>query len=143
MSPWIFLLFIAIFDFGFYAYGAISTANAARVAAMYTAAYPAAAGDVVSAFSRAADELRAMPNVGASLPAATCSGDTCTSGPIQVRARSLSGASCADYDSTPGVPAVQCSEVAVRYQSVQLFPLPWITGQLTLTRIAQARVKPE
>ena len=32
MSPWILLLFVLIFDFGFYSYAAISTANAARAA---------------------------------------------------------------------------------------------------------------
>ena len=116
MAPWIFLLFIAIFDFGFYAYGAISTANAVRVAAMYTSSNPSAAGDVGNAFTRVAQELQAMPNVGPNLAAPSCSGDTCTSGPIQVRARALSGANCPDYDAT--VTGLQCSEVAVRYQSV-------------------------
>src|SRR6476646_3701085 len=42
MAPWLFLFFIAIFDFGFYAYAGIVTANAARVAALHTSISPAA-----------------------------------------------------------------------------------------------------
>ena len=35
LSPWIFFLFVGIFDFGFYAYAAICTQNAARAAAFW------------------------------------------------------------------------------------------------------------
>ncbi len=31
LAPWIFFLFVGIFDFGFYAYAAICTQNAARI----------------------------------------------------------------------------------------------------------------
>ncbi|HEY3376701.1 MAG TPA: TadE family protein, partial [Armatimonadota bacterium] len=37
MAPWIVFLFIGIFDFGFYAYAAICTQNAARAVALASA----------------------------------------------------------------------------------------------------------
>ena len=37
LAPWIFFLFVGIFDLGFYAYGIICTQNAARAAATQTA----------------------------------------------------------------------------------------------------------
>ena len=37
LSPWIFFLFVGIFDFGFYAYAAICTQNAARAVALAAA----------------------------------------------------------------------------------------------------------
>src|SRR5690242_11566024 len=65
MAPWIFLLFIAIFDFGFYAYAGITTANAARAAALYTSTSTGAATDTAGACQYVLDELRKLPNVGA------------------------------------------------------------------------------
>jgi len=38
LVPWIFFLFVGVFDLGFYAYGAICTQSAARAAAIQTAA---------------------------------------------------------------------------------------------------------
>ncbi|MCC6863178.1 MAG: pilus assembly protein [Bryobacterales bacterium] len=145
MAPWVFLLFIAVFNFGFYAYAAIATANAARVAALYAASAPSTSNDVIGACSQAVDEMRALPNVGlgVAVPCNSCSGNTCTAGPIQVRLDTYVGAGCADNDPSLPTPVTRCAQVAVTYQSIQLFPLPWMMGRMNLTRIVQARVKPE
>src|SRR5260370_28240415 len=67
MAPWIFFLFIGIFDVGFYAYAGIVTANAARVAALYTSSSVGAAGDSAGACAYALEEMRSLPNVGNSM----------------------------------------------------------------------------
>lgn len=138
MSPWILLLFIAIFDFGFYAYTIISVENAARVAAMHTSGDPATAADSSFACFYALEELRMMPNVGAGVSCAVgcAAGSVCTAGPISVQARSL--------DGTGGMPlgpdGAHATEVRVTYQGIQLFPLPWLMGKLDISRVAQMRI---
>ncbi len=141
MAPWVFLLLIAVFNFGFYAYAAISTANAARVGALYAASSRGSSTDLVITCNQAVDELRSLPNVGAGvIPAATA--PTCTAGPVTVRLDALSGNQCADYDPTAAAPT-ECVRVSVTYQTVQLFPLPWMMGRMNLTRIVEARMKEE
>ena len=138
MAPWIFLIVMAVFDFGFYAYSIIAVANAARVGALHTSGAPASAGASDFACAYAVEELRMLPNVG---PGTTCScgggsGATCTAGPITVVARFLNGAGGVPFGAD-GEPA---SEVSVTYQSPQLFPLPWLMGRLTITRVVQVKV---
>jgi Flp pilus assembly protein TadG len=128
MSPWIFLLFIGIFDFGFYAYAAIATQNAANMAALYTSAEQATAGDQTTACTYALNELNKLPN--------TRTLTTCTALPVVVTA-SANPAGClpstAPCDST----------VTVTYQTVQLIPIPGLMGRMTFTRSAVMRVHPE
>ena len=131
MSPWILLLFIAIFDFGFYAYTLISVENAARVAVMHTSGDPQTGDDSSFACFYAVQELRMMLNVGNSVNCAVgCSaGSSCIAGPITVQALNVTG--------PDGQPA---SQVTVAYQGIQLFPLPWLMGRLNVTRVAQMRI---
>lgn len=138
LSPWIFFLFIGILDFGFYAYTAIATANAARVAAMYTSSRPAASADAAGACHLAVEELRTMPNVGpaVTVPCPSCSGNTCSSGPVSVQVTTNTGANCPDL-------AGDCTTVAVSYTGPQMIPIPGLTGRLNLTRVVTARVVPE
>lgn len=126
MAPWIFLLFIAVFDFGFYAYAASCTQNAARVAALSTAADVSTASSQTIGCAQALAELRMLPNV-AALPA----NYSCSGPPLTVTVNSL-----ADTEN----PSKQFSRVAVTYRTVQLFPLPYLMGQMTMTRIADMRV---
>ncbi len=63
MAPWIFFLFVGIFDLGFYCYAAICTQNAARAVAI---AY--ASGGFSSSCNAALGELNMLPNVTSSLP---------------------------------------------------------------------------
>ena len=124
MSPWIFLLFIALFDFGFYAYAAIATQNAARAAALAAASTPTSAADQAAACSQVKQEMRMLANV-----AALSGTFACGVLPLTVTATAFNDAE-----------AKAASRVTVTYQTAQLFPLPFLTGRLTLTRIAEMRV---
>jgi Flp pilus assembly protein TadG len=124
MAPWIVFLFIGVLDSGFFAYGLVSTENAARVAALYTSASSHTAGDSAGACSYATSELGMAANV------ANGSG-TCASLPLIVTAQPTTG--------PDGSPA---STVSVTYQTVRLIPIPGLLGgQLTFTRSVQMRVK--
>lgn len=132
VAPWIFLLFIAIFDFGFYAYAGIATANAARVAALYTSSSVGAATDTAGACQYALEELRSLPNVGTAVT-------TCGALPVQVFACSSAGACGFTCSAAEGAATTAC--VKVTYQTVPLFPIPGLTGRLTVNRIAEMRAK--
>ncbi len=136
MAPWIFLLFVAVLDFGFYAYAGIATADAARVAALHTSAGAGSAADSQAACEYVLAELRNMPNLGSA--ACSCAGAGCIAGPATVSAIALDG-----VDSIAGQPPVPASQVTVTYTTPQLFPLPWMLGQMTFTRITQMRVREE
>jgi Flp pilus assembly protein TadG len=124
LAPWIFFLFVGVFDFGFYMYSAISTQNAARVAALQTSSAPSVAGNSGLACQYALGELRMLPNVGTSVT-------SCGSLPVQVTATAITG--------VDGAPA---SRVSVTYETVPLIPIPGLlTGRFTLTRIVEMRVK--
>lgn len=134
MSPWILLLFAAIFNFGFYAYALISAENAARVGALTASQTWGAASDGTTVCLQVLEEMRYLPNVG---PTTTCncSGVSCTAGPMQITLQPISGTTCLE-----GVAAARCARVTLSYQTVPLFPLPYLTGQLTIVRVAEAKV---
>lgn len=123
MVPWILLLFILIFDFGFYAYAGAATANAARSAALVTARSADSADSDATACLYAKRELSMMPNVSSFI------NGSCDSLPLIVRA-----------DPVTGPDGHGASRVYVTYQTVQLFPLPWLMGQMTLTQVSEVRV---
>jgi hypothetical protein len=126
LSPWILLLFLAIFNFGFFSYAAITTQNAARVAALATSAGSTSAGSQPIGCTHALQEMRMLPNI-ASLSA----GYACGALPLVVTV-------------TPTTVAGEAaSRVSVTYQSVQLFPLPFLMGRMTLTRSVEMRVVEE
>jgi Flp pilus assembly protein TadG len=126
MLPWIVLLFIAVFDFGFYAYSAISVENAARVAALHTSSNSHLAGDSSTACFYALQELQKAANV-AGLP----SNFSCTGTPLRVTAAAT---------KISGAPA---SQVTVTYQAVAGIPIPWISGFYSITRIVSMRQSDE
>jgi hypothetical protein len=132
LLPWIVFLFMGVFDFGFYAYALISTENAARSATMYLAgSYSVAEGEWQApapasqpgACQYVLGELRKLPNVGASVTG-------CSATPVQVSVQQ---------------PALQAdgsymTRVSVTYRTVPLFPLPWMAGQMTITRNVEMRI---
>ena len=122
MCPWILLLFMGLLDFGFYAYAAIATQNAARAAVLATARRPGSAALTPTACFYAREELKYMTNF-STLPVG------CGSLPLLVTAQAVSG--------PDGQPA---SRVTVSYRTVQLFTLPFFPGQMTITRTAEVRV---
>ena len=144
MAPWIFFLFVGIFDFGFYAYAAICTQNAARAVALTQAQTSMAA---ITPCNAALGEMRMLPNVGSNPVFACGSGTTVTqAAPVAVCVGSLNSTSgtvcgltavCADC----ALDAVATSQFAtVTYQTIPLVPIPGIlTGQMTLTRGAEVR----
>ncbi|HET8550035.1 MAG TPA: TadE family protein, partial [Bryobacteraceae bacterium] len=62
MMPWIFFTFLLVVDFGFYAYAAIVTENAARVAALASAKSDGTAGSQFYACQYAKPEMQFLPN---------------------------------------------------------------------------------
>lgn len=125
MSPWIFLLFMGILDFGIYAYGMIATENAVRVALLRTSG----TGDPTDpgACAMAINEMQFLPNVQGLT--------SCVALPLIVTPTEV-----VQSDSADGLE--RAAQVSVTYQSVQLIPIPGVTGRLTITRIAQMRLSP-
>lgn len=130
LSPWIFFLLIGALDWGFYSYALISTQSAARVAALHTSSSESTAADAATACAYALEELRAMPNVGASVT-------SCNSLPVIVTVQRL------DQNSTPqSSDRSPASRVTVTYQTVPLIPIPGLLpGQLTITQTAEMRLR--
>lgn len=135
LMPWVVFLFLGVFDFGFYAYALISTENAARAAAMYTATdFSIAQGEWLApvppsqpgACQYVLGEMRKLPNVGDRVT-------DCNALPV----RMLVAQPIANADGS------YSTRVSVTYQTVPLFPLPWMPGRLTMTRSAEMRIAGE
>lgn len=126
MAPWILLLFIAVFDFGFYVYAAISVENAARVAALHTSSAPTLAGDSSTACFYAMQELQRTANV-AALPA----NFGCGANPLVVTA------------SPTTVNGIKSSQVMVQYDTGVGIPLPWFPANYRITRFVSMRMSDE
>jgi hypothetical protein len=120
MLPFIILLFLVLFNLGFYTYAALSTANAARVAALEIAAGGAPVGDVCRIVQR---EMRTLINTPFN------EDGVCNYPPLGVTADDT----LTDADGNSMV------RVQVRYETVQLFPLPWMLGKMTFSREVDAR----
>jgi Flp pilus assembly protein TadG len=139
MMPWLAFLFVGVLDFGFYSYAAICTQNAARAAAMRTS-YDLKSQKTALACAAALAELQILPNMPGittctALPAIVTLKKLCASGSTDP---SCQGSPCADCDQDIFAQSVQ---VSVTYQSVPMVPIPGVlTGQLTLTRIAEMRI---
>jgi Flp pilus assembly protein TadG len=132
MAPWIFLFFVAIVDFGFYAYAGISTSNAARVAALQTARGLSTAGSSNLACFYVLREMQTLPKVAG---ATSCSSTTVTATAVATQ--------CTSANAAIGCPVADnswVSTVTVTYQTLPLFPIPGMMGQLTITRVAAMRV---
>jgi Flp pilus assembly protein TadG len=123
LFPILFFLFIGAFDAGFFCYTLISVQSAARVAALYTSGSSATSASSSGACTYVRGELQTMPNTSL-LPAG------CGASPLTVTAQSVTG--------PDGQPA---SMVTVTYQTMQLIPIPGLPGQLSVTRVAEMRVR--
>jgi len=144
LAPWIFFLFVGVFDMGFYSYAIICTENAARAAAIQTAASPTAQKDLI-ACNAVWKEMNFLPNV------ASISSPDCSQLPVKVVRKTLcitasvapnsiacDAPGCADCGSDP---TAASSQVAVTYRSGIFVPIPGIlTNQLTITRIGEMRI---
>jgi Flp pilus assembly protein TadG len=133
LLPWLFMLFTAVFDFGFYAYALIAVENAVRVAALHGAANSVSAGDRAGACSLVVEELRGLPNINQSFTS------SCDSDPVSVTAHYCDGTTaCATgVNSADSGPAAY---VSVTYQMPVMFRVP-IQGVSRITRAAQMRLR--
>ena len=122
MAPWIFFLFMGTLDFGFYSYAVIATQNAARVAVMLTSQTPTTATNNTLACNYALTELNVLPN--------TRTLTTCGALPVIVNATSF-----IDADGATA------ARVDITYQTINMIPIPGLTGRLSITRNAQMRLK--
>lgn len=140
LAPWIFFLFVGVLDFGFFAYAAIATQNAARAAALYTSSdkdtadkWQEVCRDVVL------EELNALPNV-RGLGAADCVNSPSaidTTHPVAVTAQLVDNTS-----SPPSADGAMATRVGVTYQSLPMIPIPGLMmHQYRLTRVVEMRVR--
>ena len=152
LSPWILLLFIGIFDFGYYAYALINVENAARAGARFAADSWVIANDpqfvvngnsaVETTCKAVLRELRSLPNVSSS------NGYVCgASGGINVQ---VTQEAFGPLDSPPSgtlcppgnTASEACVVVGVTYTTVPLIPIPGLVGQMTINRRAWQRILP-
>jgi hypothetical protein len=149
MTPWIFFLFVGVFDMGFYSYMAICVENAARAAATQTAT---ASGAVYQsntmACTAALNELSFIPNVAGlascgALPVIVTRTTLCDQTKVEDPTNIVCEAPCG-RNSGCGADATgksASSQVAVQFQSDLFVPIPGVlTGQLNLTRVAEMRI---
>ena len=122
MAPWLFFLMVGTLDFGFYSYAMIATENAARVAVVQTARDSLTVANSTLACQYALQELNTLSNANTLT--------TCDALPVTVTA-----ASVVDADGATA------SQVSVTYQTINMIPIPGLTGTLTLTRTAQMRLR--
>jgi Flp pilus assembly protein TadG len=123
LFPMLFFLFVGAFDMGFFCYALIAVESATRVAALYTSSQSSLAASSSGACQCVRNELAIMPNK-------SQFNSSCSASPLTVTAQSITGP---DNNSA--------SKVTVTYQSIQLIPIPGMTGQLTITRAIQMRVR--
>ena len=119
MVPMVFFLFLALVNFGFYIYAFIVVGNAARAAAQHISL----GGPGALACPVVLREMQTLPNV-----YSTCTGDVTVA---TVTATTTFGGSV----------SAQYREVTITYNTIQLFPLPFMSGQMTINRTARMRVK--
>jgi len=116
LAPWIFFLFIGVFDMGLYAVALICTENAARAAVSYTPSSAGTAANSTGGCQHALTEMNAMSN--ARSPA------SCGASPLMATATSASGVASHGDLST-----------------MNLIPVLSLPAQYTIARTIQRRVK--
>ena len=147
LAPWIFFLFVGIFDFGFYSYAAICTQSAARAVALAAAQ---TADVTVSSCTAALGEMKMLPNVGYNPVNTICTTNTTPAvtqakpvnvcvGTLTKTSTSVCGLSLACGDCALDTAATSAFAV-VTYQTIPFVPIPgMLTGQLTISRGAEVR----
>ena len=127
LLPWYMFLFIGTFDFGFYSYSLIATANAARVSAIYCAASTTTcASNTYACTNYAIGQLRYLPNIGSAVT-------TCNASPLTLTITYPTASSCPDLNA--------CTSVTVTYVTPQLIPIPNVLlGQITITKTVQMAI---
>jgi Flp pilus assembly protein TadG len=133
VSPWFFLLFSGVMQAGFTIYGLISVQNAARVAALHLAANPQAAADQVGACALAIQQLKGLPNIGASFTSG------CSASPLVVTAHYCDG-SVACTGTATSVDSGPAAFVTVTYDLPSMLQFP-VAGISSITRTMEMRLR--
>ena len=145
LAPWIFFLFVGVLDFGFFAYAAIATENAARVAVLATSQNGTTAGHDGVACQHAVAELAALPNVRSGLASAGSPAAYCATVPTTSAGMSASMPVAVDatrIEAANSVDGAVASRVDVTYRSLPMIPIPGLMmQQYTLTRFVEMRVR--
>jgi hypothetical protein len=147
LAPWIFFLFVGVLDFGFFAYAAIATENAARVAVLATSQNWTTADKDDVACEHAVSELAALPNVGSGIASAVPPGvdSFCLTVPASKAGISASMPVAVDaiaIEAADSVDGARAARVEVTYRSLPMIPIPGLMmQQYTLTRFVEMRVR--
>ncbi len=132
LVPVVFFLFLGLTNFGFYVYAFITVGNAARTAAQRTANTAFRNNQGVACLA-ALEEMKTLPNV-STLPA----GYNCNSvAPLRV---TMGDPNNPGGDYTEPFSGTAACRVNVAYETIKLFPLPFMDGQMTINRTAVMRL---
>jgi hypothetical protein len=143
MAPWIFLLFVSVLDFGFYAYAFISVENAARAAVLLTSKSKVAATDRADACTVVLNELQwaaygRTVSTNCAEPPLPEGSQTCPPEQVLVWV-------CASFvpGGTGNLPT-DAAQVEVRYTTIPMFlPIPGsVQGSLVVDRKWQMQIDP-
>ncbi len=134
LIPWILFLFMGVLDFGFYNYALITTENAARVGAHYASQDKGRARDVTEVCRIVRQEMSGLPHTRSLSGCAACSASLTEAMPLSVCSQLL------EAPGRVGPAGDTAAEVTVSYRTVPLIPLPFLTGQLTITRVKQMSI---
>ena len=126
LVPMVFFLFLGLTNFGFLVYAFITVGNAARVAAQYTA-NSAFRNNQPVACEVALREMKTLPNISSLSPAYNCTSVS----PLLVTV---------DQNYVEPDTATPATRVTLTYETVKLFRLPFMDGQMTINRTAVMRV---
>jgi Flp pilus assembly protein TadG len=139
MAPWIYFVFIGVFDMGFYCYALMTASNAARIAALQVSdsysTYTTDAALGTKACLIALNEMQDLPNVYGNT--STCgSGGTGNGNLNNVNVTAVcTGAGCGGGGGT----CTGCSAlVTVTYVTLPLIPIPgFLASQFTFVQTAE------
>lgn len=122
LSPWIFFMFIGLFDWGFYAYSLITLETATRSAAVWNSSH-ATPNDSATACTIVTNEMQTLINMAG---VTTCG----TGSAVSVTSQQVTG---------PDSEAA--TQVAVTYTTPSLIPIPGILAkQVTITRVVTMKI---
>lgn len=130
MTPWIFFLFVGVFDFGFYSYAFITTQNAARVAAM-AGALGSAAPDPTTTCNLVVAEMNSLPDTQSYVPGTyACPVDTVPTNTQRIAINTPT----TEVETDGSTAAV----VTVMYKPQTMIPIPGVlNGPVTIYRTAK------
>ncbi|HEX4770616.1 MAG TPA: TadE/TadG family type IV pilus assembly protein [Bryobacteraceae bacterium] len=120
--PLLIFFLLGVFDLGFYLYAYVSIGDAARVAALDTAASSLTAANSALACADVRSDLQSLIN-------SSSFSSTCATGPLTVSAHLVNGPDGA-----------AATLVAVQY-SLPLLQFPWLPNTFNATGFAEMRVR--